>query len=265
MNSLAQALSNQTPFTVVIPARMASTRLPGKPLIPIAGRPLIAHVIARARESQAARIIVAADTDAILEVARHCGVEAIWTPSELASGTDRIAYIASTEDWDDDRCVVNLQGDEPLTPGSVLDTLATLLEQTPGADMATLGVPLTTVADWQNPNMVKLVTTASGRALYFSRAPIPWDRDALNHSRPPDLAYARRHLGLYAYRAGFLRRLAQTPVSTLERLEQLEQLRALSLGAWIQVGELTQALPAGVDTPEDIDRVERWMSDFRLA
>jgi len=252
-------------YVVVIPARMASTRLPGKPLIPIAGRPLIAHVIARAQESQAVRVIVASDTEAILDVARRCGAEAYWTPETLASGTDRIAYLAEMQGWDENLCVVNLQGDEPLTPGPVLDTLAALLLEHPAADMATLGVPIQSITEWRNPNVVKLVTDAVGRALYFSRAPIPWDRDALAANDAPDLSLARRHLGLYAYRAGFLRRLAEQPPDPLEQLERLEQLRALGLGAWIQVGELKNVLPAGVDTPEDVERVERLLSGSMLV
>lgn len=246
-------------FVVVIPARMGSSRLPGKPLVAIAGRPLIAHVIARARESAAQRVIVASDDDRVLEAARQAGAEARWTPSELPSGTDRIAAVAAEEGWPDRLCVVNLQGDEPLTPGSLLDQLADLLRRHPAADMATLGVPIRRVADLNDPNQVKLVTDASGRALYFSRAPIPWDREAYRLGHAPDLSLARRHLGLYAYRAGFLHRLTAEPPAGLERLEQLEQLRALAIGAWIQVGIVDSAVPAGVDTPEDVDRLEAVM------
>lgn len=253
------------PFIVVIPARMASNRLPGKPLIAIAGRPLIAHVIERARESAADRVIVASEDQRVLQIARDCGVEACWTEADLPSGTDRIAAVAQAEGWPDATCVVNLQGDEPLTPGPVLDDLARLLERHPGADMATFGVPIRTEADLQDPNQVKLVTDAAGRALYFSRAPIPWDREAHRSGRAPDLSQARRHLGLYAYRAGFLRRLTAQPPGALERLEQLEQLRALALGAWIQVGILDQAIPPGIDTPEDVDRLEQLMGATRRA
>jgi 3-deoxy-manno-octulosonate cytidylyltransferase (CMP-KDO synthetase) len=248
------------PFIVVIPARMASLRLPGKPLIAIAGRPLIAHVIARARESAAGRVIVASDDLRVLDVARQSGAEARWTDAALPSGTDRIAAVAHEEGWPDDTCVVNLQGDEPLTPGTLLDGLAALLQRHPGADMATLGVPMRSEEDLNDPNQVKLVTDAGGRALYFSRAPIPWDREARRAGRPSDLSLARRHLGLYAYRAGFLRRLTAEPPSALERTEQLEQLRALAIGAWIQVGIVDAAVPPGVDTPEDVDRLERLMA-----
>jgi 3-deoxy-manno-octulosonate cytidylyltransferase (CMP-KDO synthetase) len=251
---------NTETFIVVIPARMASLRLPGKPLIAIAGRPLIAHVIARAKESGAERVIVASDDLRVLDVARQSGAEARWTDAALPSGTDRIAAVASEEGWPDDTCVVNLQGDEPLTPGSLLDELAALLRRHPGADMATLGVPMRSEEDLNDPNQVKLVTDADGRALYFSRAPIPWDREARRAGRPCDLSLARRHLGLYAYRAGFLRRLTAEPPSALERMEQLEQLRALAIGAWIQVGIVDAAVPPGVDTPEDVDRLERLMA-----
>ena len=246
-------------FVVVIPARMGSSRLPGKPLIAIAGRPLIAHVVARARESAAERVIVASDDERVLDAARQAGAEARWTPADLPSGTDRIAAVAAAEGWSDGTCVVNLQGDEPLTPGGLLDELAGLLERHPGADMATLGVPLRRAEDLNDPNQVKLVTDASGRALYFSRAPIPWDREAHRLGLVPDLSLARRHLGLYAYRAGFLRRLTAEPPAALERLEQLEQLRALAIGAWIQVGIVDMRVPPGVDTPEDVERLEMLM------
>jgi 3-deoxy-manno-octulosonate cytidylyltransferase (CMP-KDO synthetase) len=246
-------------FIVVIPARMASARLPGKPLVPVAGRPLIAHVIDRACESGARQVIVASDDERVLEVARRLGVEAEWTPAELPSGTDRIAAVAAARGWPEDCCVVNLQGDEPLTPGPLLDGLARLLLGTPGADMATLAVPLARVEDLRDPNQVKLVCDATGRALYFSRAPIPWDREAHRLGHAPDLTLARRHLGLYAYRAGFLRRLAAEPPAALERIEQLEQLRALALGAWIQVGLVDAPIPPGVDTPEDLERLEALM------
>lgn len=246
-------------FVVVIPARMASSRLPGKPLIAIAGRPLIAHVVARAQESAARQVIVASDDERVLEAARQAGADARWTPADLPSGTDRIAAVVAEAGWSDDTCVLNLQGDEPLTPGSLLDELADLLERYPGADMATLGVPIRNAGDLNDPNQVKLVTDAAGRALYFSRAPIPWDREAYRMARAPDLSLARRHLGLYAYRAGFLRRLTAEPPTSLERLEQLEQLRALVLGAWIQVGTVDRHVPPGVDTPEDVERLERLM------
>lgn len=247
-------------FTVVIPARMASSRLPGKPLAAVAGRPLIAHVIARAKESRATRVIVAADDERILDVARQCGVEACATDPDLPSGTDRIAAVAASEGWGDESIVVNLQGDEPLTPGALLGDLAELLAATPGADMATFGVPVRRPEDLVDPNQVKLVTDASGRALYFSRAPIPWDREAHREGRAPALDQATRHLGLYAYRAGFLRRMSAEPPAALEQVEQLEQLRALAMGAWIQVGRRREAHPPGVDTPEDLDRVDALLS-----
>lgn len=251
---------NHEPFIVVIPARMGSSRLPGKPLVAIAGRPLIAHVVARARESRAERVIVASDDQRVLEVARGSGAEACWTPADLPSGTDRIAAVAAQQGWPEQTCVVNLQGDEPLTPGALLDELAALLACHPHADMATLGVPIRTPADLGDPNQVKLVADAAGRALYFSRAPIPWDREAHRLGREPDLSQAHRHLGLYAYRAGFLRRLAAEPPAALERLEQLEQLRALAIGAWIQVGIVDRPILPGVDTPDDVERLEALMA-----
>lgn len=244
------------PFVVVIPARLASSRLPDKPLVPIAGRPLIAHVVERARESRASRVIVAADDERVLRVARDAGAEAVFTDADLPSGTDRIAAVAAAEGWGDESLVVNLQGDEPLTPGDLLDDLAALLAESPEAEMATLGVPLTSPADLHDPNQVKLVTDDRGRALYFSRAPIPFDREAERAGRAPDASAAVRHLGLYAYRAGFLRRMSATAPSRLEQLEQLEQLRALAMGAYIRVGLRGEAHPPGVDTPADVQRVE---------
>jgi 3-deoxy-manno-octulosonate cytidylyltransferase (CMP-KDO synthetase) len=247
------------PFVVVIPARMASVRLPGKPLLPLAGKPLIAHVIERALESAAREVVVATEDPRILAVAQECGVAGCLTAADLPSGTDRVAAVAEHYRWSDQTCIVNLQGDEPLTPGSLLDRLAALLQGTPDAHMATLAVPLRRLEDWQDPNQVKLVTDLRGRALYFSRAPIPWDRDAERSGQVADLSAARRHLGLYAYRAGFLRRFCAHPPTLLERQERLEQLRALALGAWIQVGDVEEDIPPGVDTPEDLQRMEeRW-------
>ncbi|WP_018869573.1 3-deoxy-manno-octulosonate cytidylyltransferase [Thioalkalivibrio sp. ALgr3] len=251
------------PFVVVIPARLASSRLPEKPLVPVAGRPLIAHVVARARESRASRVIVAADDERVLAAAREAGAEAVLTAAELPSGTDRIAAVAATEGWGDESLVVNLQGDEPLTPGGLLDELAALLAESPEAGMATFGVPLGSAADLHDPNQVKLVTDDHGRALYFSRAPIPFDREAARAGREPDTSAAVRHLGLYAYRAGFLRRMSATPPARLERLEQLEQLRALAMGAHIRVGLRAEAHPPGVDTPSDVERVEAVLAQGR--
>ena len=252
-------------YLLAIPVRLASTRLPNKPLLPVAGKPLLWHVLERAAESQATRVIVAGDDQRILEIAQKFGVEAYWTPSDLPSGTDRIAYIAREQDWPPDLCVVNLQGDEPLTPGSLLDQLATALHQHPRADMATLATRIHQVEDWYDPNQVKVVADEQGRALYFSRAPIPWEREALRHAQAPCLDLAYRHLGLYAYRAGFLRHIAAQPPVALEVAEQLEQLRALAHGAWIQMVLLDRPIPPGVDTPEDLERLERIIGATQLA
>lgn len=246
-------------FRVVIPARYASTRLPGKPLADIAGQPMIVRVAAAARSSRADGVWVATDDERIVSAVRQHGFDAVMTDANHLSGTDRIAEVADQLNWDDADIVVNVQGDEPLLDPALIDLVAGALRGDPDAAMATAAHPLTSAADFFNPNVVKVVCDARGRALYFSRAPIPWDRDQFADRRdalPEDLP-AQRHIGLYAYRVSFLRRFGELAASPLERCESLEQLRALWHGYSIQVVSIDHPPAPGVDTPEDLERVRR--------
>jgi 3-deoxy-manno-octulosonate cytidylyltransferase (CMP-KDO synthetase) len=244
-------------FVVIVPARLASTRLPRKPLADIGGVPMVVRVARSAAASGADRIVVAADSPEIVDACSAHGVDALLTRADHASGTDRLAEAVEHLGLADDALVVNVQGDEPLMPAAVVRRVAEALAQRTDCAIATACHPLHDAAEFFSPNVVKVVTDANGRALYFSRAPIPWSRDAFASARdrlPPGLP-ARRHVGLYAYRAGFLRRFPQLPPAALEQHESLEQLRALAHGFGIAVIELTEALPPGVDTPEDLERV----------
>jgi 3-deoxy-manno-octulosonate cytidylyltransferase (CMP-KDO synthetase) len=246
-----------TPFVVIVPARLASTRLPRKPLADIGGVPMVVRVARAAAASGADRVVVAADSPEIVDACSAHGVDALLTRADHASGTDRLAEAVEHLGLADDVLVVNVQGDEPLMPAAVVRRVAEALAQRTDCAIATACHPLHDAAEFFSPNVVKVVTDANGRALYFSRAPIPWSRDAFASARdrlPPGLP-ARRHVGLYAYRAGFLRRFPQLPPAALEQHESLEQLRALAHGFGIAVIELTEALPPGVDTPEDLERV----------
>jgi 3-deoxy-manno-octulosonate cytidylyltransferase (CMP-KDO synthetase) len=237
-------------FRVVVPARYASSRLPGKPLLPLAGKPMIQWVVERAQRSHAQQVVVATDDERIAQVARGFA-EVQLTSVNHPSATDRIAEVAALRHWRDDEVVVNLQGDEPLMPPSLIDQVAQLLSEHPSTDITTLAVPLHSASELHDPNVVKVVTDLSQRALYFSRAPIPYERDGSGA-----FDYARRHLGLYAYRVAALKRLAATPPSALEELEKLEQLRALEHGMEIRVAQALIAPGADVNTSADIPRVE---------
>lgn len=244
---------------VVIPARYDSTRLPGKPLADIAGQPMIVRVAAAARRARSDGVWVAADDERIIAAVRQRGFEAVMTRKDHASGTDRIAEVVDRLQWDDGDIVVNVQGDEPLLEPSLIEAVAGALQDDPDAAIATAAHCLTTAEDFFNTNVVKVVCDSRGRALYFSRAPIPWDRDQFANRRdalPADFP-ARRHIGLYAYRVSFLRRFGQLAASPLERCESLEQLRALWHGYPIQVVSVDYAPAPGVDTPEDLERVRR--------
>lgn len=249
------------PFIVAIPARHASTRLPGKPLRLLAGEPMIAHVCRRAQEAGAAGVVVATDDVRIAEVATAAGADAVLTAPELPSGSDRLAAAGAALRWPDDAMVVNLQGDEPLAPPACIRAVMAALA---GGDapMATLAAPLADVRELFDPNCVKLVRDARGRALYFSRAPVPWSRDAFTSSRdalPVGVPFLR-HIGIYAYRAGFLRRFAALAPTPLELAERLEQLRALEHGHAIAVALAPEPFPGGVDTAEDLARAERFLA-----
>ena len=246
-------------FVVAIPARFAATRLPGKPLRLLGGEPLVLHVVRRALAAGAREAWVAADDPRIADALAGSGVRIAMTSPQHASGSDRLAECARIAGWDDDTIVVNLQGDEPFAPAAGIRAAAMALRES-GADMSTLATPIDSAEQLFDPNIVKLVRADNGDALYFSRAPIPWHRDAFAGDRdrlPEQSGSCLRHIGLYAYRAGFLKRFAALPQGHLERIESLEQLRALEAGFRIRV-ELTPAdFPPGVDTEEDLARAER--------
>lgn len=247
-----------TAFRVVIPARYASQRLPGKPLLDIAGKPMIQHVYERACESGAQGVVVATDDARIQDAVKGFSGQVCMTSAEHASGTDRIAEVAHALGWPGDTVVVNLQGDEPLMPPELLAQVAQTLVAHVAADMATLAVPLSEPDQLFDPNVVKVVVDRDGYALYFSRATIPWKRDVFEPgaaARASWLDGVHRHLGIYAYRAEFLSGYATLPVSPIERMESLEQLRVLWNGGRIAVDVSAHAPPAGVDTAEDLTRV----------
>jgi 3-deoxy-manno-octulosonate cytidylyltransferase (CMP-KDO synthetase) len=245
-------------FRVVIPARYASARLPGKALLPLAGKPMVQWVYERAVQSRAAEVLVATDDLLIVSAAHSFGAETVMTGTSHTSGTDRIAEVARLRRWPERDIVVNVQGDEPLIPPALIEQVATLLEANSGADMATLAAPILSLQEFLDPNAVKVVTDASGKALYFSRAPIPWDREGASAgiASQRSFAGARRHVGIYAYRVGSLIRLAALAPSPLEITEKLEQLRALQNGFEIRVADTEQRPGPDVNTPADLERVE---------
>ena len=243
-------------FKVVIPARFESGRLPGKVLADIEGKPMIQRVIEAADKSEAGEIVVATDDHRVLTVVEHHGTRAVMTASSHASGSDRIAEVCEKLGWDDETVIVNVQGDEPAMPPALIDQVAKLLIGNDLASMATLSTPILHPAEMQDPSMVKVVTDVNGLALYFSRAPIPWKR-AENSAGLDDTGFseARRHLGIYAYRSGYIRRFSARPPCPLEELERLEQLRALWHGERIVCAEAEIAPPAGVDTEHDLEKM----------
>jgi 3-deoxy-manno-octulosonate cytidylyltransferase (CMP-KDO synthetase) len=244
-------------FHVVIPARYSSVRLPGKPLLPLGGKPLLQWVWERGVASGAASVIVATDDERIRRAAAGFGAECVMTAAEHASGTDRIAEVVRLKGFAADDLVVNLQGDEPLMPAAVIREVAEGL--LPGIDIATAVAPVASLAEFLDANCVKAVRARDGRALYFSRAPVPWPRDAVTDGRPARYDGAWRHIGIYAYRVSGLLRFAGASPSTLECTERLEQLRALEMGMTIRLVTLAVAPPAGVDTAEDLERVRVWV------
>ncbi len=243
-------------FTVLVPARLASTRLPDKPLADIAGLPMVVRVAQRAAASTARAVVVAADHARTVEACRRHGVRALLTRVDHATGSDRLAEACSLLGLADDEIVVNVQGDEPLIEPALIDACAALLAERPECVMSTAAHAIDDTAEFVNPNVVKVVCDGQGRALSFSRAPIPWWRDGYaggiaQLSDPPPL----RHIGLYAYRAGFLRRYPTLPPSPIEAIESLEQLRVLWHGERIAVHVSAQRPGPGVDTPQDLERV----------
>lgn len=248
-------------FVVVIPARFASTRLPGKPLQDIAGKPMIQHVWERACQSDAENVYIATDHADIEQAARAFGADVVMTRASHESGTDRLQEVVAQLGLADDQVLVNVQGDEPLIPPQVINQVAALMADE-SRQMATLYEHIQQAAQVFDPNVVKLVADQQGRALYFSRAPIPWYRDGFQQEPqqlPVKISY-KRHIGIYAYRAALLNRFVSWPVAELEAVEKLEQLRAMANGITIQVAEACAAIPAGVDTQADLDYVRSLLS-----
>ena len=243
-------------YTVLIPARLASTRLPDKPLADIGGLPMVVRVAQRAALSGAQQVVVATDSERILAACQQHGTRAVLTRADHPTGSDRLAEACQLLGLDGDDRIVNVQGDEPLIDPALIDACAELLVQRPDCVMSTAAHGLDDPAHFGNPNVVKVVTDAMGRALYFSRAPIPWWRDAPQPAQPAvGMGAPMRHIGIYGYRAGFLQRFPTLQVSPLETVESLEQLRVLWHGERIAVHVAQQAPGAGVDTPEDLTRV----------
>ena len=246
-------------FYVVIPARYASTRLPAKPLKEIAGKPMIQHVYERACESDATQVIIATDDARIEAVAQSFGAHVCMTSAAHNSGTDRLQEVVTQLGLGETDIVVNVQGDEPLIPHAVINQVAANLAASHYASMATLSEPIHSLDDFRNPNIVKAVADQTGKALYFSRAPIPWPRDHFAKSGVnalPDNFPAQRHIGIYAYRVALLNRFITWPQAILEQIESLEQLRVLANGEAIHIADACAAVPGGVDTEADLMRVK---------
>jgi 3-deoxy-manno-octulosonate cytidylyltransferase (CMP-KDO synthetase) len=242
-------------FHIVIPARMESQRLPGKPLLEIAGKPLVEHVWRRARQAGAETVVLATDSSEIRAAAEKFGAEVVMTSDAHQSGSDRIAECAELLAWPNDALIVNLQGDEPLMPPGCLRQVAALLQETEDADVASLYWPVASEQEARDPNVVKVVVDREGFALYFSRSLIPYPRGG------EDLAGWKRHIGLYAYRGAALRAFTRAAPGPLERSERLEQLRFLECGRRILMARSDEPIPAGVDTPADLDRVRAAFAD----
>ncbi len=246
-------------FYVVIPARYASTRLPAKPLKGIAGKPMIQHVYERASQSEAAQVIIATDDARIETVAKSFGARVCMTSAAHNSGTDRLQEVAAQLGLKPDDIIVNVQGDEPLIPPEVINQVAKNLATNIYASVATLSEPIHSLDDFRNPNIVKAVADQTGKALYFSRAPIPWPRDHFAQAEVSVLPAefpAQRHIGIYAYRVALLNRFITWPQATLEKIESLEQLRVLANGEAIHIAEACAQVPGGVDTEADLLRVK---------
>lgn len=248
-------------FCVVVPARYASSRLPGKAVADLAGEPMVLRVARRCALSGAERVLVATDDRRVADAVGDAA-EVVMTRADHPSGTDRLQEVAEKLGLADDDILVNVQGDEPLIPPAVIDQVAANLAANPACRMATLCEPIDTGEDLFNPNICKVVFDVNGHALYFSRAPIPWHRDGFARDRD-DLSGGRwwRHIGIYAYRAGFLHQFVQWPPAPLEQLESLEQLRALANGVAVHVAPAREPVPGGVDTPADLERMRRLMEN----
>ncbi len=250
-------------FSVIIPARFASTRLPGKALLDICGKPMIQHVYERAIESGASSVYIATDDKRIEDAAKKFGADVVLTADTHRSGTDRLAEAAKHLTFSDDDIIVNLQGDEPLMPAGLIEQVALDLHDHQDASVSTLCTPIHSADDVANPNVVKVVFSKSGYALYFSRAPIAWEREhfRVSNFRPSGHHMHYRHIGLYAYRAGFLQRYVTWPTCDIEEMESLEQLRVLWNDERIHISEAAAIPPPGVDTQEELERVIRLVKD----
>ena len=245
-------------YHIVIPARFASERLPGKVLLDLAGQPVLQRVWQRACDSAAESVVIATDDERIVDAASAFGAQVVMTSADHQSGSDRIAECAVKLGWPDDHLVVNLQGDEPLMPSSCLDQVAALLDQRPDCEVASLYWPISEAEEVQNPNAVKVVTDLKDRALYFSRSPVPYARSytSISEAIAGGVVW-KRHLGLYAYRLAALRRYTACPPTALEISERLEQLRIMEQGGRIAMAEACEFIPAGVDTLEDLERARK--------
>ncbi|GAB5449944.1 MAG: 3-deoxy-manno-octulosonate cytidylyltransferase [Halioglobus sp.] len=252
-------------FIVVIPARYGSTRLPGKPLLAIAGKPMLQHVWEQASQCSAEAVVIATDDQRIEQAALNFGAQVCMTSPEHPSGTDRLQQVVTELGLPDEALVVNVQGDEPMIPPAVIDQVALNLAEAESAQVATLCEAITSVEDLLNPNVVKVVTDDGGMALYFSRAPIPWPREAFRdrQQQMPDGGHWYRHIGIYAYRTSFLHRYVTWSPAPLEQQEQLEQLRALHHRAGIHVAPALAVVPPGVDTAEDLEHVRELLEGGR--
>jgi 3-deoxy-manno-octulosonate cytidylyltransferase (CMP-KDO synthetase) len=249
--------SSTSGFTVVIPARYNSSRLPAKALADIAGRPMVLRVVDQARRSRAASVLVATDDARIAGICRAAGVDCMMTSADHPSGTDRIAEVARKVGLPGDSIIVNVQGDEPLIPPAVINQVADNLAARPGTGICTLFSAVADETEFRNPNAVKLVTDNQGNVLYFSRAPIPFPREGFSQAC---LQHAKRHVGLYAYRVAVLEQFTAWPPAAIEEIEKLEQLRAMHHGVRIHAELCCEAMPAGVDTAEDLEAVRRLFS-----
>lgn len=244
-------------FKVLIPARYESSRLPGKPLVDLHGKPMIHRVVEQALKSRASEVVVATDDARIMDAVSGLKVNSVLTKSSHFSGSDRVMEVADQKRWSEDTILVNLQGDEPLMPPEVINQVAQLVAKLGTWGVATLAEPIANPEDIFSPDVVKVVVNADGNALYFSRAPIPWDRSGFAKSGTGSIASFRRHIGIYAYSTGVLRRFVGLQPSRLERIESLEQLRFLEHGIPIAVADAVEQVSAGVDTPEDLQRVRK--------
>ena len=254
-------------FSVVIPARFASTRLPGKPLADIGGMPMIVRVARQALSSGAQEVVVATDDERVRTAALEHGLDVMLTRADHQSGSDRVMEVVAAKGWADDHIVINVQGDEPMIPPAVIGQVAQLLMDNADVCIATLCESIQDVAMVFDPNVVKLVRDVSGRARYFSRAPIPWRREDFAGAQRSHLELAEkawwRHIGIYGYRVAGLAQFCKLPTGSLERIESLEQLRLIENGIDIVVGEAIEVVPGGVDTPADLERVRSWLAAHR--